>query len=100
MRRAGFLCVLATTLLAAQAARATESERDIQVASLPRVQIHLIESRATTRKTSLLLIPGWRMTAAISRDQRRAAKPTDQGQARPSWAHGYTDATLMSAAPP
>jgi non-heme chloroperoxidase len=36
------------------------------------VQIRLIGARTTTRKSTLPLIPGWRMTAAIWHDQIRA----------------------------
>jgi non-heme chloroperoxidase len=65
-----WLSVSALLLLIPQL-QAAQLERDVAVASNPAVQIHLIDAGGPSGKSSLLLIPGWCMTATIWREQTR-----------------------------
>jgi len=66
-RLAGWLFGLGQLLISAPAAAALPTERFVEAA--PGIQLHVLIQGAQTRAPTIVLIPGWRLSAGIWRDQ-------------------------------
>jgi len=63
------LASLILALATASQASAAHSTRDLFVETAPGVRIHVIQAGAATSRPAVVLIPGWRLTANIWREQ-------------------------------